>query len=87
VSLPKTLKEVVVASRITTQLEAAGFVVRTELDTAPLVDLLVMNVLEAAGVKVDHDGKTLIYPSTQGTNTPRYQVPEQRNARFRGRRK
>ncbi len=43
-------------------------------------------VLELAGIKIDIDGQTLIYPSTVGTNTPRYQVEGQRNVRWKGRR-
>ncbi|HEY6827360.1 MAG TPA: hypothetical protein VI259_10895 [Gemmatimonadaceae bacterium] len=47
----------------------------------------VRDVLLAAGIKIDDDGKTLIYPSTQGTDTPRYQIQEQRNIRSRGARR
>lgn len=44
-------------------------------------------VLELAGIKIDDDGQTLIYPSTVGTNTPRYQVEESRHARWKGRKR
>lgn len=86
-SLPKTLEEVIVLSHAQTRTLfecAAGAGVHV---SAQLVTGAVRAIVEAAGIKVDHDGQTLIYPSTTGTNTPRYQVPEQRNVRFRGRRK
>ena len=76
-SLPKTVEEVIVKSRVQTLV----------CDTAPCIDGIVGAVLLAAGIKIDDDGKTLIYPSTTGTDTPRYQVAEQRNVRFRGKRR
>lgn len=73
--LPKTVQDIVGRS----ELSAYAW--------WPDRDRFVVSVLEAAGIKIADDGQTLIYPSTQGTNTPRYQVAEQRNVRFRGRRK
>lgn len=77
--LPKTVNDIV-----------------NQVDLHPYADALrdgvdyiriVTTVLEAAGIKIADDGKTLIYPSTQGTDTPRYQIQEQRNIRSRGARR
>jgi hypothetical protein len=88
VSLPKTFAEVSTAVfagaiRMKTH-ELLGI---NEKQMQDIVHELVMSTLMSAGIKIDEaDDKTLIYPSTVGTNTPRYQVEEQRNPRWKGRR-
>ncbi len=67
--LPKTVKEV--WDRIPEALRPG--------DSAYVID-----VLEAAGIQITEQNE-LVYPSTQGTNTPRYQVQDQHNVRYRGR--
>lgn len=82
-SLPKTLQDVVTAVA-PSDFDVAASVYGTSAHQPS--EATVRAVLLAAGIKLDTDGVTLIYPSVQGTSTPRYQ-PEQRNVRFRGGRK
>lgn len=79
-SLPKTIEDVVNAcgDEVTHRVGQVGYL-HERSRTRDIAEA----VLEAAGIKVEPGGG-LIYPSTTGTNTPRYQVPEQRNVRIRG---
>ena len=79
-SLPKTIDEVV----NTCGIEVARRVLQTGyIHESSRTRDIAQAVLEAAGIKIDDDGTTLIYPSTVGTAVPRYQIPDQRNGRWR----
>jgi hypothetical protein len=84
VSLPQTIEDVVNActGEVERRVVQVGYI-RERSRTRDIAQA----VLEAAGIRIDDDGKTLIYPSTVGTSTPRYQVARQRNARWKGQRR
>jgi len=91
-SLPKTVHEVVerwhaqAAEQIADlQRTCPDVMIPTTVEDINF-DAIVRSVLVLVCIKVDDDGQTLIYPSTVGTNTPRYQVEESRHARWKGRR-
>jgi hypothetical protein len=91
-SLPKTIKDVVDATYDHMPLKLAngtfgnGVADGGDYVAAWMVEKIVRSILDIAGIRIDTDGQTLIYPSTVGTKTPRYQVEEQRNPRWKGRR-
>ena len=83
-SLPNTIDDIVsiCEAEVSKRVTQGGY-----LHERSRVHDITHAVLEAAGIKIADDGKTLIYPSTSGTNAHRYQPPVQRNVRSYGRRR